>query len=83
MRASTGTLCVENGQEQPTCSFIVEAEQDSPSDRSEMRSSRARNRSIPEGQVLAGTIFFWFFLLDWLGYHFLFFGRFWSPVLDA
>jgi uncharacterized membrane protein YcaP (DUF421 family) len=27
-------------------------------------------RSIPEGLVLAATIFFWSFLLDWLGYHF-------------
>src|SRR6187402_5121 len=27
-------------------------------------------RSIPEGLVLAGTIFFWSFLLDWIGYHF-------------
>jgi len=27
-------------------------------------------RSIPEGLVLAATIFFWSFLLDWLGYQF-------------
>ena len=26
-------------------------------------------RSIPEGLVLAGTIFFWSFALDWLAYH--------------
>ena len=26
-------------------------------------------RSIPEGLVLAGTIFFWSFTLDWLAYH--------------
>ena len=26
-------------------------------------------RSIPEGLVLAGTIFFWSFVLDWLAYH--------------
>ncbi|AFL88438.1 putative membrane protein [Terriglobus roseus DSM 18391] len=26
-------------------------------------------RSIPEGLILAGTIFFWSFVLDWLAYH--------------
>ena len=26
-------------------------------------------RSVPEGLVLAGTIFFWSFALDWLAYH--------------
>jgi uncharacterized membrane protein YcaP (DUF421 family) len=26
-------------------------------------------KSIPEGLLLAGTVFFWSFALDWLGYH--------------
>lgn len=37
-------------------------------------------KSLTEGFMLAGTLFFWNFLLDWLGYKFLFFGRILRPA---
>lgn len=35
--------------------------------------------SVPEGLVLVGTIIFWSFALDWLGYRFRTIGRFVHP----
>lgn len=35
--------------------------------------------SVPDGIVLVATIIFWSFTLDWLGYHFPWFGRFIHP----
>ncbi|MGH9897351.1 MAG: DUF421 domain-containing protein [Pyrinomonadaceae bacterium] len=37
-------------------------------------------KSLTEGLTLAGTIFFWNFLLDWLGYKFPFFEKILRPA---
>lgn len=36
-------------------------------------------RSVPEGLLLVGTIIFWSWLLNWLGYHYPFFQRLTKP----